>query len=125
MLAILASPSLTPSSACTINGQPAPCDQVIDQFGGLFLGFGLFFAAMFFLIFALAIAGFVLQILMIIHAAQNDIKDRAMWIVVMVLTGALGAIIYYFAVKQPFDRAKPPAVAAPSKPAPRRRSRKR
>lgn len=100
-------PSATPSaSPCTVNGQPVPCDQFFDSFGGLFLGLGIFFIFFFVVMFVIAIAAFILQILMIIHAAQNDIKDRALWIVVMVLTGGLGALIYYFAVKRPFDAKK-------------------
>lgn len=102
------------ASPCTVNGDPVSCDQFAHAFGGLFLGFGIFFMLIFLVMMALAIAAFVLEILMIVHAAQNDIKDRAMWIIVMVLTGGLGAVIYYFAVKQPYDREHQKSVAKPA-----------
>ena len=122
MLATLATP--TASADCTLNGQPVPCDQLTDQFGSLFLGFGLVFFFLFALFFVLGVAGLALTIWMIVHAAQHEIKDRAMWIVLMALLGPVAAVIYYFAVKRPFDqqRAKPAALARTPRP---RRSRQR
>lgn len=93
----------TPLANCTLNGEPVPCDQVANAVGGLFLGLGVFFFIFFMLMMVVGIAALVFQILMIIHAAQNEIKDRALWIVIMVFTGGVGAVIYYFAVKRPFD----------------------
>lgn len=115
MLALLTSP--TPASDCTLNGQPVPCDQLADAAAPFLVGFGLFFLCLFLLFFVLGVAGFILTILMIIHAAQHEIKDRAMWIVLMVLLGPIAALIYYFAVKRPFDEQ-------PAKPASRSRSRR-
>lgn len=113
-------------SACTLNGNPVPCDQFLDSFGGLFLGFGIFFFILFILLSVVTMAAFVFQIVMIIHAAQNDIKDRALWIVVMVLTGGLGAVIYYFAVKRPFDQQNTPAaIPTAPPPKPKRRTRRK
>ena len=125
MLAILATP--TASSDCTLNGQPVPCDQLTDQFGAFFVGFGLVFFFFFALFFVLGVAGLALTIWMIVHAAQNEVKDRALWIVLMALLGPVAAVIYYFAVKRPFDqqRAKPAAPARPARPRrPRQRRRK-
>ena len=53
-----------------------------------------------------AVGGLVLTILMIVDAAKRDFEnpnDRVMWIVIIFLTGLVGAAIYYFMVKQPAD----------------------
>ena len=88
----------------TVNGQEVPCAQAGASAGGIFalsMGFMLVF-------FAIGIASFVFWIMMIVHAASNPIENKAMWIVLMALTGIIGAIVYYFAVKRNFNR-QPPA----------------
>jgi hypothetical protein len=87
-------------SECTLNGEPIPCDELWDQMSG-FLNWGIGF---FILIFAFGIWSLVFWIMMIIHAANNEIQDRGMWIVIMVLTGFIGAVVYYFAVKRNFNK---------------------
>ena len=115
MLAALITTNPTP--ACTVNGQVVPCDQVFDKFSAFFVGFGLVFI----FCFVLGIVGLVLTILMIIHAAQHETKDRALWIVLMVIFGPVAAVIYYFAVKRPFDARQQKPVAAPKRRARRKR----
>ncbi len=63
-------------------------------FGGLFVFWGIFMVIM--------LAGAVLWIVMLVHAIRHDIKDKALWIILILLTGWLGAIIYYFVVKRNF-----------------------
>jgi hypothetical protein len=68
--------------------------------GGIFAGLGM----LMFLLVAVAIGLFVMWIVMIVHAAQHPVPNKVVWIVIMVLTGWLGSILYYFIVKRPFDR---------------------
>ncbi len=118
MLTPLATATPTSVADCTLNGQPVPCDQLAHQFGAFFLGFGLFFMFLMMFCLALGLAGFILTLVMIIHAAQHEIKDRALWIVLMVVFGPVAAVIYYFAVKRPFDELQ----RSSAKPASRRRT---
>ena len=41
---------------------------------------------------------------MIVEAITKPIENKAIWILVLVATGVLGAIVYYFAVKRPMDQ---------------------
>jgi hypothetical protein len=50
---------------------------------------------------ALVLFGF--WIWMIVHAVQNEPKDQALWILILMLTNFWGGIIYYFAVKRKMD----------------------
>ncbi len=88
---------------CKVNGQEVPCDELGKQIGG-FLGWGLgaLFVFVVFLIWST-----VFWILMIVHAAKHDVENKAMWIVIMVFTGIVGAVIYYFAVKRKFNKQGP------------------
>jgi len=40
---------------------------------------------------------------MLIHAVSKPIENKALWIIILVFTGVIGAIIYYFVVKRKFD----------------------
>ena len=54
------------------------------------------------LLIAVAVFLFVFWIKMIIDCAKRDFKaenEKVVWILVIVLLGFLGAIVYYFAVK--------------------------
>ncbi len=68
---------------------------------GIFLIFIMVFYAIFF---AVAIAAFVLWIMMLIDAAQRTIweneNDKTIWILIIVLTGGIGALIYYFMIRR-------------------------
>lgn len=64
-------------------------------------------AMLFFLIwivfFAIGIFAFVFWILMIVDVAKRNFKnenDKIMWILIVILTGIIGALIYYFMVKK-------------------------
>lgn len=56
------------------------------------------------LFFAVAIAAFVLWIIMLIDAAQRtnweNESDKTLWILIIILTGGIGAIIYYFMIRK-------------------------
>ncbi len=56
---------------------------------------------------ALLLCGIVLVgfwIWMIVHAIRHEIKEQAVWILILMLTNFWGAIVYYFAVKRKTDR---------------------
>ncbi|MEK7583394.1 MAG: PLD nuclease N-terminal domain-containing protein [Patescibacteria group bacterium] len=72
-------------------------------FGGLIVGWGIIVVIM--------LAGLVFWIVMLVHAIRHDIKDKALWIIIMILTGWLGAIVYYFVVKRNFVPGAVPSAA--------------
>jgi len=91
---------------CTVNGQEVDCAELGNKIKG-FLGWGI---GIFFVVVALVIWATVFWIMMIVHAAKHDIEDKAMWVILMVFTGIVGALIYYFVVKRKFNKQfSPPA----------------
>ena len=67
-------------------------------------GFVLFFILIWLALIVLAILAFIFWILMIIDVAKRKFKndnDRLVWILVVILAGIIGAIIYYFVIKKP------------------------
>jgi len=85
---------------CEINGQPVPCDQLTESIGG-FLGWGIAVVVVLFLV---GIAAFIFWIVMLVHAASHPVENKAMWIILMVFTGVIGSLIYYFVVKRKFAK---------------------
>jgi Phospholipase_D-nuclease N-terminal len=49
----------------------------------------------------LGIAWFVFWIVMLIDVIQHQEKDKALWVIVIVLGNSIGAIVYYFAARKP------------------------
>jgi len=88
---------------CMVNGREVPCEELGNQIKG-FLGWGI---GGFLVIFALIILATVFWIMMIVHAARHPINNKGVWIVVMIFTGIVGALIYYFAVKRKFNQQFP------------------
>ena len=78
---------------------------MVDAVGlGTAIG-GLIFLFVFLwiLIAGLAIFALVFWILMIVDVAQRKFKnknDSIMWILIIIFTGIIGALIYYFVVKK-------------------------
>ena len=73
---------------------------VVGAIGGLFL----FIFIIWFSIIILCILGFIFWIFMIIDVAKRDFKqenDKIIWILVVILAGIIGALIYYFVIKRP------------------------
>lgn len=69
------------------------------------LGIGLFMLFFWVIIMGTAIAGLVLWLISLIHVLQhNDVKDRTMWILIILLVGTIGGVIYFFAVRRPYDK---------------------
>ncbi len=96
---------------CTVNGVEAPCPEGLKVAGWAVAGFGIFAIGML----VVSIAAFVFWLMMIIHAASKPIENKPLWIVLIVLTGIIGAIVYYFVVKRKFS-ATPPAPTGPVAP---------
>lgn len=97
---------------CTVNGKEVPCGEAGEQIGGAITAlFGVMIIAA-----IIGLAGTIFWILMIIHAASKPIENRALWIIVMVFTGAIGALIYYFVVKREFDKQSSSAPIIPPPP---------
>ncbi|MDO8505760.1 MAG: PLDc N-terminal domain-containing protein [bacterium] len=92
------------SSICTLNGQSVSCDELPLRMKG-FLGAGI---AAFGVAFVIGIAATVFSIMMIVHVATKPVQNKAMWVIIMLLFSPIGAIIYYFMVKRPFDKQIPP-----------------
>ena len=83
------------AAKCTVNGQEVDCAELGNQFKG-FLGWGI----VIFLLFG--IWATVFWVMMIVHVAKHNVENKAMWIILMVFTGIVGAIVYYFVVKRKF-----------------------
>ncbi|MBN2100802.1 PLDc N-terminal domain-containing protein [Candidatus Dojkabacteria bacterium] len=84
------------------------------SFFGVYAGFmGMYVVAMI-AMWALIIVGLVLWIVMIIDAVQRKPEefpngtenDRMIWLLIVVLTGWIGGIIYYFMVYKKIPRSK-------------------
>lgn len=87
------------AAKCTVNGQEVDCAELGNQVKG-FLGWGI---GIFILFAALGIWATVFWIMMIVHAVKHNVENKAMWIILMVFTGIVGALIYYFVVKRKFS----------------------
>ena len=65
--------------------------------------FGLFFCGIMIVSFVLSIAALAFWVWMLIDCAANEPSegnDKVIWILVIVLTGAIGGLIYFF-VRRP------------------------
>jgi len=91
-------PSESPGK-CYINGQEVPCEQVGQLAKNIFSIFGV--AGMIFgiLIFVIIILSFVFWLWMLIDVIKNPIENKVLWIIVLIIGGLLGAIIYFAVVK--------------------------
>lgn len=83
---------------CTINGEQVPCEEAFQQlkeYANLGLGSVLAMGV-------LVIASIAFWTMMIAHASSKPIEHKAMWLALLVITGIIGAVLYYFAVKRKF-----------------------
>jgi len=71
----------------------------------VFAGFGIVMLLFCLVLVGVAIACFVFWVIALIHVLQHqDVKDRVMWIVILFVAGTIAGVIYFFAVKRPYDR---------------------
>ena len=94
---------------CYVDGVVQNSNDACNAIGGFV--FGAF--AVLFLIFAIVgLIFFIWWIFMLIHVIKNeDIKDRTVWLIVLLASLPLGFIwlsapVYHFAVKRPYDKSK-------------------
>lgn len=88
------------TSNCTLNGREVPCDELLEDAGG-FLAAG---AAILVVFFVIGLVLFVFWIMSLIHVLSNDVENKALWIVLLLVLGGLGGVVYFFAVKRPYDK---------------------
>jgi len=104
-------------ATCTVNGQEVPCPEISGLFAGLGIGIIILFAAV-------SLLSLVIWLVNLIHAIRYPVDSKAVWIIIMLIFGVLGAVIYYFAVKRPYDSGAkmvqpptpPPAPPVPPQP---------
>ncbi len=85
---------------CTLNGEVIPCGEVGNMIGLFFASFSMLILV----IILLCSLSFVFWIWMLIDCLNNNNNlhgehDKLVWIILMVFTGALGSILYFFLVK--------------------------
>lgn len=88
------------AARCTVNGREVDCAELGNKVKG-FLGWGI---GAVLVIVALGIWATVFWVMMIVHAARHQINNKGVWIIVLVFTGLIGALIYYFTVKRKFNQ---------------------
>jgi len=89
----------TSTSSCMLNGQPVPCGQLFKSVGW-FAGIGLGLIILFIVISILCL---IFWIFMLVDAIKKPIQHKPLWIIILLLFGIIGAIVYYFAVKRSVD----------------------
>jgi len=78
--------------------------DILGAIGTMIGGFFLFVFLMWFLLFAIGIASLVFWIFMIVDVAKRNFKqenDKILWLLVVILAGAIGGLVYYFVIKRP------------------------
>lgn len=113
-LAGLALPLITLANqeGCRLNGREVPCDQLYNTTKP-FIGLGI---GIFIIIGIISLLFAILWIWMLVHAATKSIENKALWIILLIIFQGLAAIVYYFAVKRPFDKNLPIMTPPPASP---------
>ena len=93
-------------ATCYRNGVAVPCEELTGVLWGslAFVGFAA----------VIGIASTIFWLVMLIHAISKPVENKAMWVVVLVFTGIIGAILYYFMVKRKYQA--PTVPMPPSQP---------
>jgi len=89
--------SLSLISAAETGGSKIPAAIIII----LFIVIGL-----------ISLASIVIWIWMLIDCIKREFDNKVLWILIILITGILGAIIYYFVVKRPAGKEVQPAQLA-------------
>ncbi len=106
--------STVSSATCTLNNKPIACDQLGKQIGG-FIGLGI---AFFVIVIVVSVLFTIFWVWMLVHAASHHIENKAMWIILIVFTHVIGALIYYFIVKRHYTDQVAPVQQPPTNPPP-------
>jgi len=70
---------------------------------GAFLGVGMIF------VFIIGLLAFIFWIMMLVHAIKYPIENKVLWLLLILLTGIIGSIVYYFAVKRHYGKMGMPS----------------
>ena len=101
-------------NSCIFNERMA--DMMLGMMGSVFSLFWIFMILMWLVIMVIGIGGFILWIWMLVDAAKRNFPksdDKVLWILVIVLAGIIGAIIYYFMVKRKDATLQTPSQTTP------------
>lgn len=63
-------------------------------------GMAIFMIILFLFVFVFAILGTIFWIFMLVDCAKREFDSKVAWILILALTGVIGAILYYFIVKR-------------------------
>jgi len=81
-------------------------DASADPIGGLFAGgFFLLYCCMC-LVGALMLGLWVWMLIDVLKRTETELPDKTTWIIIIVLLGGLGALVYYFSKKRALDAKK-------------------
>jgi len=83
-------------ATCTVNGEEVPCEELGDAIGSM--------GAILFVFPLIMLVLFIFWLVMLIHAIRHEIDNKVLWILILLLVGPLGALIYYFVVKRPYTK---------------------
>jgi len=86
--------SQSASAACMLNGKEVPCDEIM---GG---GFALAMLILPLIFIIIGIFCLVFWIMMLVDAIKHEDKDKMIWVLVLIFTGIIGAVVYYFVKKR-------------------------
>jgi hypothetical protein len=100
------------TTTCTLNGENVPCEELAKSFKN-FLGWGI---GGILLCFAFFLFITIFWIMMLVHAIKYPIEHKPIWILILLITGILGAIVYYFAVKKNYNNIPPMASGSTTPP---------
>ena len=99
----------------------ANTDAVGAAFGGAAIIFTIIMGFVAFIAIVLSILTTVFWIWMLIDAAQRDFDDpnnKILWIILLILLGFIGAIVYYFVIRKKEGKPVPQAPSPSAPPAP-------
>ena len=75
----------------------------------LMLGFFVLWLTIYCVMFLFIIFSIVFWVMMIVDVAQREFKkedEKITWVLIVALTGVIGALIYYFTIKRKEDKKK-------------------
>lgn len=79
-------------STCTLNGKEVPCEQVVNSVK--------WFAKIFIIWWLLCLLLTAFWIWMLVDAIKHQDKDKTIWILIIIFTWWLGAIVYFFVARK-------------------------
>lgn len=99
---------------CELNGQIVPCQELYQQTKAVLANVPFvnsilqnpapLLTTLLVIAVISAIIGLlslVFRVMMLVDAFQNEEENRFLWLIILIITGIIGAIVYYFLVKRP------------------------